>query len=188
MAAKTIAKLSSCPSSTPLSGILTRPPCLQIWAAISLWGKPFAEKIGIFCPRAILEIIKHCWKHNLFGTINYQHVLVIYDHQQYNHFSHLRPLDLYEFIDSDISFNIQLVTLHSLMDSIKRRVTIKYYPKIFYDQKLGEEIGHCPICFMTKCMLIRMKKGPVDDRSCHLDFPLITLLMIWFLFLFLTCS
>lgn len=53
IAAKTIEKFSSCPSCTSLVGLFTRPACRQIWAAISLWGRPAAEKIGIFCPRAI---------------------------------------------------------------------------------------------------------------------------------------
>ena len=46
-------ELSSCPSSTDFVDFFTRPACLQIWAAISLCGRPTAEKIGIFCPRAI---------------------------------------------------------------------------------------------------------------------------------------
>ena len=48
IAAKTMAKLSSWSSRTDFPGSLTRPACLQIWAAISLWGKPAAEKMGIF--------------------------------------------------------------------------------------------------------------------------------------------
>lgn len=78
IAANTIAKLSSESSNTAFPGNLTRPACLQIWAAIyqinkivynfsevqghyhhvlkkftSLCGKPAAEKMGIFCPLAI---------------------------------------------------------------------------------------------------------------------------------------
>jgi hypothetical protein len=51
IAAKTIAKFSSSPSRT--SFFLTREACLQIWALISLWGRPAAEKRGIFYPLAI---------------------------------------------------------------------------------------------------------------------------------------
>lgn len=35
------------------SSRLTKPAWRQIWAAISLWGRPAAEKSGIFCPLAI---------------------------------------------------------------------------------------------------------------------------------------
>jgi hypothetical protein len=56
IAAKTIEKFSSWPSWTPLFVTpwrCTNPACRQIWAAISLCGRPAAEKIGIFWPRAI---------------------------------------------------------------------------------------------------------------------------------------
>jgi hypothetical protein len=56
MAANTMEKFSSWPSWTPLfvtPSRCTNPACRQIWAAISLCGRPEAEKIGIFCPRAI---------------------------------------------------------------------------------------------------------------------------------------
>ena len=58
IAAKTMQNSSSLGSSSLIrsfaaSGCFTRPACLQICAAISLWGKPAAEKSGIFCPRAI---------------------------------------------------------------------------------------------------------------------------------------
>lgn len=39
--------------STFLSGRSTRPACRQICAAMSLCGRPAAEKSGIFWPRAI---------------------------------------------------------------------------------------------------------------------------------------
>ena len=45
MAANTMAKLSLWSSITDLVGSLTRPPCLQIWAAI--WGR--WERGGIYC-------------------------------------------------------------------------------------------------------------------------------------------
>ena len=53
IAAKTMAKDSSESSLVePLMFCLTRPACRQICAAISLCGRPAAEKRGIFCPRA----------------------------------------------------------------------------------------------------------------------------------------
>ena len=53
IAAKTMANDSSESSDVvPLVLCLTRPACLQICAAISLCGRPAAEKSGIFCPRA----------------------------------------------------------------------------------------------------------------------------------------
>lgn len=39
-----------------LSGRSTRPAWRQIWAAMSLWGRPAAENRGIFWPRAMLFI------------------------------------------------------------------------------------------------------------------------------------
>ena len=48
IAAKTIEKFSSWPSWTSLVGLFTKPACRHICAAISLCGKPAAEKIGIF--------------------------------------------------------------------------------------------------------------------------------------------
>jgi hypothetical protein len=57
MAPKTMEKLSSWSSCTALLGFPTRPACLQIWAAISLWGRPEEEKMGIFWPRAIEFIV-----------------------------------------------------------------------------------------------------------------------------------
>ena len=57
IAANTMQNSSSLSSSLirlpASSGCFTRPACLQICAAISLWGRPAAEKSGIFCPRAI---------------------------------------------------------------------------------------------------------------------------------------
>lgn len=50
MAANTMAKGSLSPSSSPC---FTRPACRQICAAMSLCGRPAAEKSGIFCPRAM---------------------------------------------------------------------------------------------------------------------------------------
>lgn len=57
MAANTIEKFSSWPSWTSFVGLLTNPAWRHICAAISLWGRPAAEKIGIFCPRAIEFIV-----------------------------------------------------------------------------------------------------------------------------------
>jgi hypothetical protein len=57
MAPKTMEKLSSWSSCTPLVGFPTRLACLQIWAAISLWGRPDEEKMGIFWPRAMEFIV-----------------------------------------------------------------------------------------------------------------------------------
>lgn len=58
-------KLSSCESYTSLS--LTSEAWRAICAATSLWGRPAAEKMGIFCPRAtefitsMAEIPGYCW-------------------------------------------------------------------------------------------------------------------------------
>lgn len=57
IAPKTMEKLSSWSSCTPLVGFPTRLACLQICAAISLWGRPDEEKMGIFWPRAIEFIV-----------------------------------------------------------------------------------------------------------------------------------
>ena len=52
IAANTIAKLSGDSSIVPLP-LSTRLACLAIYAPISLCGRPFPEKRGIFCPLAI---------------------------------------------------------------------------------------------------------------------------------------
>jgi len=56
IAANTMEKFSSWPSCTPLlvtPCLWTNPAWRQICAAISLCGRPAAEKMGIFCPRAM---------------------------------------------------------------------------------------------------------------------------------------
>jgi hypothetical protein len=53
IAPNTMEKFSSCPSCTSFVGFPTKPACRQIWAAISLCGRPEAEKMGIFWPRAM---------------------------------------------------------------------------------------------------------------------------------------
>jgi len=55
IAANTMAKFSSEWSST--SFFLTKLACLQICAPMSLWGKPYALKRGIFWPLTILFIV-----------------------------------------------------------------------------------------------------------------------------------
>ena len=50
LARKGLTRRSCSPS---FFSFFTRPACRQIWAAMSLWGRPAAEKRGIFWPRAM---------------------------------------------------------------------------------------------------------------------------------------